>query len=211
MRKKFLVVALVVAILVTILCYLGYLKANGLNIIPLPNSSHIVWKNVQFTKTRLKFGVNYTMICNIHKFEGYSYCNDGVIEKRGAVPGTAYKILGCVTYPTVLAITARCSSISLNLPGCYDVTLRIYANYDLYVITYRNKTGVYRYVYRVKCGPITEKNFREIFQPLPNARPTDYLQVILYVPTIKIDFRSGRVYLVNYTEACGWFVVYRLR
>ncbi|NPA70180.1 MAG: hypothetical protein GXO26_05165 [Crenarchaeota archaeon] len=197
-------IAIVVAIVVVLLTQHGLITK-----IPWFGGKHVVWRNVEFITTELRFGVNYTMICTIHKGLNF-YCQDNVIRDV-AVPGSAFRILACVSRPAEVNINARCGGINLNLPGCYNVTLYIYRDYVLFVILYKNRTGTYRYVYKIKCGYCTDKDLEALFEPCPSAKPTKTLAIVLDVPAMKTDFKNGKIYRVNYTIAYAWAIVYKIR
>ena len=197
-------IAIIVAIVVVVLLQHGLITK-----IPWIEKNHVVWRNVEFITTELRFGVNYTMICTIHKGLNF-YCSDGVVY-NGAVPGSVYRIIGCVKYPAEIGIGGRCGGINLNLPGCYNVTLYIYRNYDVFVIVYKNRTGTYRYTYKIRCGYCTTKELESLFQPCPASKPSTLLTVGIEVPTYRADLKHNRLVRINYTTTSGWFIVYKIR
>jgi len=203
-------IALGIGIAITIAIVVVLLTQHGITMrIPWIEKKHVVWRNVEFITTELRFGVNYTMICTIHKGPNY-YCIDRALKENAAYPGSVYRIIGCVKYPAEIGIGSRCSGIKLNLPGCYNVTLYVHKNYDVYIIIYKNSTGVYKYVYKIKCGYTTESELMKTFNPV-SGPPDKDLIVTLDVPTFKIDLRHNRIIKVNYTSTYGWFIVYKIR
>jgi len=201
-------IGLAAVAVLAVLWYLGYLRPI-MGTVKLPwggNGTVVTLRNVQFTNMPLRFGVNYTFYCNLHGSGPY-YCMDTVLNKTAAKPGTAYKIVAYVKAPAEITISGRCWGIELRHTGYYIVIAKFYKSYDLYIVTYRNSTGTYHYTYRYECGkPICDKEGMCV-----ESKPAPMFQVIFDVPRYRFDLKHNRIYVVNYTSAYAWAVVYKLR